>query len=105
MASIPLRFLTFASRARCRPLLQTSGVVCVSDTTVTSAKTAELQAKRFGTWTRVNQRFQIPHFRRDMYLGQYTRKHPVLAPAERYQLIIIIIIIIISTTMFMVLSS
>jgi len=41
-----------------------------------------------------------------MYLGQYTRKHPVLAPAERYQLIIIIIIIIIiTTTMFMVLSS
>jgi len=39
-----------------------------------------------------------------MYLGQYTRKHPVLAPAERYQLIIIIIIII-TTTMFMVLSS
>ena len=38
-----------------------------------------------------------------MYLGQYTRKHPVLAPAERYQLIIIIIII--TTTMFMVLSS
>jgi len=37
-----------------------------------------------------------------MYLGQYTRKHPVLAPAERYQLIIIIII---TTTMFMVLSS
>ena len=82
-----------------------SGVVYVSDTTVTSAKTAELQAKRFGIWTRVNQRFQILHFRHDMYLGQYTRKHPVLAPAERYQLIIIIIIIIITTTMFMVLSS